>query len=51
MIALVFFVIRSSIFDGSIVKKSGSMSVKTGRAPTYNAQLAEAMKLNGEVIT
>ena len=50
-IAFVLGVIRSSIFSGSIVKKSGSISTNTGQAPTYKAQLAEAIKLKGDVIT
>src|SRR3989344_1505295 len=50
-IALVFLVIFSSIFFGSILKVRGSTSTKIGVAPTYNIQLADATKENGVVIT
>ena len=33
------------------MKKSGSISTKTGFAPTNKAQFADAMKLKGDVIT
>ena len=51
IIALVFSVIASSIFEGSSVKVSGSMSTNTGFAPVYKMELPVAANVNGVVIT
>jgi len=51
IIALVFSVILALISFGSMLYVSGSISAKTGFAPIYSKQLAEAAKVMGVVIT
>ena len=51
MIALVFSVTAASIFAGSILYVFGSISTKTGFAPTSAIQPAVAKNVKGEVIT
>jgi len=51
MIALVFDVIDFSIFDGSILNVSDSISTKTGLAFCTTITLDVAAKVNGVVIT
>ena len=51
MIAFVFGVIASSIFLGSILNVSGSISTKTGLAPTMPIASAVATNVNAVVIT
>ena len=51
MIARVRGVIAASIPAGSIVNVSGSMSTKTGRAPTWTIELTVALKVNETVMT
>jgi hypothetical protein len=50
-IALVLGVIAASIRAESILYVSGRMSTNTGRARSNSRQLADAMKLNGVVMT
>ncbi len=49
--AFVFEVIAASIRRGSICQVSGSMSTKTGRAPSNMMLLLDAMNENGVVTT
>ncbi len=51
MIALVRGVIAASICSGSMLKVSSSTSTNTGLAPTCKILLAEAINVNGVVIT
>ena len=51
MIARVFGVIAASIRRGSMLQVSGSMSTKTGRAPSSAITSAVAAKVKGVVIT
>ena len=51
MIAFVLGVIAASIFAGSILKVSGSISAKTGVAPTIPIASVVATKVNAVVIT
>ena len=51
MIAFVFDVIAASILEGSILNVSGSISTKTGFAPTIPIASAVATKVNAVVIT
>ncbi len=48
---MVFFVIFSSIFSGSILYVSLSTSAKIGTAPVNRIELDEAIKVYGVVIT
>ena len=51
MIAFVRGVIAASIASGSMFRVRSSMSAKTGVARSNSRELAEATKLNGEVMT
>ena len=51
MIAFVFGVIAASIAFGQILNVRGSISTKTGMAPTYLIASAVAINVNGVVMT